>query len=67
MNECSKLSYLRIIVVPPDLLQLQLLHGGPQHDVEELHVVRVRRLHLVHQLDGDGYNHPIGFSLNEKE
>ena len=66
MNECSKLSYLRIIVVPPDLLQLQLLHGGPQHDVEELHVVGVRRLHLVHKLDIDGYNHPIGFPLNEK-
>ena len=45
---------LGIKVVPPDQLQLQLLHGAPQDDVEELEVLVVSGQDLTHQLDGDG-------------
>ena len=37
---------LGVVVVTADELQLHLLHGLPQHDVEELHVVKVGGLHL---------------------
>ena len=45
---------LGIKVVPPDQLQLQLLHGTPQDDVEELEILVVSWQDLTHQLDGDG-------------
>ena len=45
---------LGIKVVPPDQLQLQLLHGAPQDDVEELEILVVSWQDLTHQLDGDG-------------
>ena len=45
---------LGIVVVPLDQLQLKLLHGTSQHDVEELDVAVVSGLDLPHQLDVDG-------------
>merc|ERR1719317_1596795 len=44
---------LRIVVVPPDELQLHLLHCLPQDDVEELHVVIVCWLHFCNKFDDD--------------
>ena len=50
---------LGIKVVSPDQLQLQLLHGAPQDDVEELEVLVVSGQDLTHQLDGDVVLHLV--------
>ena len=42
-----------IVVIPPDQLQLELLHGVPQQDVEKLDVGVVRGKDLAHVLDDD--------------
>lgn len=42
-----------VVVIPSDQLQLELLHGVPQHDVEELDVGVVGGTDLVHVLDHD--------------